>query len=98
MIKPIRLSTRPKIGSDAIKSYLQNKIEGEKFYNEQYVQLQELKSVQQPGQTCATCCPRWSPDSALSDLLTKFHEARQQWVTLTNDYSLTSLTLPACNP
>jgi capsular exopolysaccharide synthesis family protein len=82
------LEYTPKIGSDAIKSYLQNKIEGEKFYNEQYVQLQELKSV--PREKLADVLPQMVTDSALSDLLTKFHEARQQWVTLTNDYSLTS--------
>ena len=32
-------------------------------------------------------CPRWSPDSALSDLLSKLHESEQNFVTLTNDYS-----------
>jgi capsular exopolysaccharide synthesis family protein len=41
----------------------------------------------------ADVLPQMVQDSALNDLLAKLHEARQNWVTLTNDYSITSVNV-----
>jgi capsular exopolysaccharide synthesis family protein len=64
-------------------------IEGERTYNEAMVQLNALKDV--TNGTLSDVLPSVVSDSALSDLLSRLHEAQQKFVTLTNDYALGSL-------
>ena len=68
------------------------RIEQEKIYNEQLVELRELKSIETNSQAkLRDVLPQIVPDAALSDLLTKLHESQQRWVLLTNDFSLSHI-------
>src|SRR5208283_1252070 len=64
----------------------------EKVYNEQLVQLQELKSIQTNHQAkLQDVLPQMVADGELGSLLGKLHEAQERFVTLTNDYSLSNI-------
>ena len=70
------------------------KVEGERLYNEQLVQLQELKSIEQPTRTsCVMCCPRWFRTPRSVKCWANCTKPEQKWVTLTNDYSLTNFVV-----
>jgi capsular exopolysaccharide synthesis family protein len=66
-------------------------IEDQKLYNERLSELQRLRSIEvtNPAALCDVL-PQLVQDPALNDLLGKLHEARQKWVTLTNDYATSS--------
>ena len=84
----------PTIDQQELQLIHQHMIEDSKIYNEQLVQLQELKSIQQTNSVqLRDVLPQMVPDTTLSDLLTKLHDARQDWVTKTNDYSLTNIVV-----
>jgi capsular exopolysaccharide synthesis family protein len=79
----------PTIDSQQLQLINQQRIESERIYQEQFVQLQELKSIQATNQEkLADVLPGIVPDSTLNDLVGRLHEARQKWVTLTNDYAV----------
>ena len=81
----------PTLDAEALHQIEEQKIEGERIYKEQYVQLQELQSIQETNKDkLCDVLPQMAQDAALNDLLSKLHEAQQKWVTMTNDYSLTN--------
>jgi len=84
----------PTMDAQQLQMINSQRIENEKIYSEQLVQLQKLQSIQQTNE--AMLCdvlPLMVQDSALSDLVGKLREAEQNWVTLTNDYSLTNIVV-----
>ncbi len=86
---PHATSPSPTIDSVQLQAINSQRIEGEKVYNEQLVQLQELKSIQSNSPAkLRDVLPQMVQDSELSSLLSKLHEAQENFVTKTNDYSL----------
>jgi capsular exopolysaccharide synthesis family protein len=84
----------PTLDSLTLSTINQNRIDTEKVYKEQLVQLEQLKTIEGGSMDrLADVLPQMVQDSALNDLLSKLHEARQNWVTLTNDYSITSVNV-----
>jgi capsular exopolysaccharide synthesis family protein len=79
----------PTMDEQQMQRYNEQMIEGERTYNEAMVQLNALKDV--TNGTLSDVLPSVVSDSALSDLLSRLHEAQQKFVTLTNDYALGSL-------
>jgi capsular exopolysaccharide synthesis family protein len=68
------------------------RIEQEKIYNEQLVQLQELKSIEtNSAAKLRDVLPQMVQDGALNELLSRLHETEAAWVTKTNDYSLSNI-------
>ena len=91
---PNAIASTPTISEQELQLIHQQMIEGSKLYNEQLVQLQELKSIQQTNSNqLRDVLPQMVPDGTLSDLLNKLNESRQDWVTKTNDYSLTNIVV-----
>ena len=79
------------LDNQQLQMFHQQQIEDEKIYQEQLVQLQELKSIQETNKDkLCDVLPQMVQDPMLSDLLSKLHESQQKWVTLTNDYNLTN--------
>ena len=70
---------------EQMRDYNNRQIEGETVYMKLEKQLTQLRSL--PPDKLRDVLPSVLADSALSDLLSKLHEARQQFVTLTNDYA-----------
>ena len=70
---------------EQLRDYNNRQIEGETVYMKLEKQLTQLRSL--PPDKLRDVLPSVLADSALSDLLSKLHEARQQFVTLTNDYA-----------
>jgi polysaccharide biosynthesis transport protein len=91
---PNATAPTPTMDAQQLQMINSQMIENEKIYNEQLVQLQKLKFIQtnNPDQL-RDVLPQMVPDSALGDLLGKLHESRQDWVTKTNDYSLTNIVV-----
>lgn len=89
---PHATAPTPTLDAEQLRMINSQRIEGEKIYNEQYVQLQELKAITSKERLCDVL-PQMVSDSALNDLLSKLSEARQNWVKLTNDYALDNVTV-----
>jgi len=84
----------PTLTSEVLHQIEEQKIEKEQLYKEQFVQLQELQSIQQTNKDkLCDVLPQMVQDAALNDLLSKLHEAQQKWVTMTNDYALTNYNI-----
>ena len=81
----------PTLDNEQMQRYNDQMIEGERAYNEDRVRLEGLKQITNGG--LRDVLPSVVSDGALSDLLSRLHEAQQKWVTLTNDYALGSLTI-----
>ena len=82
------------LDDEAMRQFEQQRIEGERLYKEQLVQLQELKSIQLSDQNkLRDVLPQMVQDGTLGELLGKLHEARQNWVTKTNDYATDTPTI-----
>jgi len=82
----------PTMDAQQLQMINSQRIEQEKIYNEQLVQLQELMSIETNNKAkLRDVLPQMVPDAALSDLLNKLHESQLRWVTLTNDYSLSNI-------
>jgi capsular exopolysaccharide synthesis family protein len=82
---PNSLSPTPTLTQEQLHNYNNLHIEGETRYmklEKQLTQLQALSLVQ-----LRDVLPTLNPDPALSDLLSRLHEAQQKYVTLTNDYT-----------
>jgi len=91
---PNAIGPTPTIDAEQLQMFNQHMIDGEKLYNEQLVQLQELKSIaSNTPARLRDVLPQMVPDSTLGDLLNRYNEARQDWVTKTNDYSLTNIVV-----
>jgi capsular exopolysaccharide synthesis family protein len=84
----------PTLNDEQLRMINQQQIELQRLYKEQLVQLQELKSIQQTNEEkLCDVLPLMTQDGALNDLLGKLHETRQRFVTLTNDYNLTNISV-----
>jgi succinoglycan biosynthesis transport protein ExoP len=91
---PSSFTPTPTIDAQQLQTINQQRIEGERTYSEQFVNLQELKSIQLTNtDKLRDVLPLMVSDNTLSELLGKLHEARQEWVTKTNDYSRTNIVV-----
>ncbi len=85
---PNAIASTPTMDAQQMQIINEQKIELGKVYNEQLVQLRELKSIQATNsEKLCDVLPLMVPDSALNDLLSRLHESKQKYVTLTNDYA-----------
>jgi capsular exopolysaccharide synthesis family protein len=78
----------PTLTQDQLRQYNDTMMDGETRYNRLKEQLDQLKAL--PTDKLRDVLPALegqTPDSELSDLLAKLHEAQQDFVTKTNDYS-----------
>jgi len=86
---PNSLMPSPTLTTEQVRNYNAMRLEGETHYiklEKEVTQLQALSSDK-----LREVLPTMVTDPALSDLLTKLHEAEQTKVTLTNDYSRADL-------
>jgi len=89
---PHATAPSPTIDSQQLQAINTQRIEGERVYSEQLVQLQELKSIQSNSPAkLRDVLPQMVQDGELSSLLGKLHEAQENFVTKTNDYSLSNI-------
>ena len=82
---PQSLAPSPTLSQEQLHTYNDEMMKGETDYNkfkEQYEQLKALSPEQ-----LRDVLPSINPDTALSGLLEKYHEAQQGYVSKTNDYS-----------
>jgi len=82
---PNSMTPTPTLSQEQLHNYNSMRLEGESQYmklDKQYTQLQSLSP-----EKLRDVLPTVAPDSALSDLLAKLHEAQQTYATLTNDYA-----------
>jgi capsular exopolysaccharide synthesis family protein len=82
---PNAITPSSTLTQEQLRDYNNRQIEGETVYMKLEKQLTQLRSL--PPDKLRDVLPSVLADSALSDLLSKLHEARQQFVTLTNDYA-----------
>jgi capsular exopolysaccharide synthesis family protein len=87
---PNATAPTPTMDAQQLQLINQQRIEGEKVYEEQLVELQELRTITNM-EKLADVLPQMVPDTTLNDLSSRLHEARQKWVTLTNDYALSNI-------
>jgi capsular exopolysaccharide synthesis family protein len=87
---PNATAPTPTMDAQQLQLINQERIEGEKVYEEQLVELQELRTITNT-ERLADVLPQMVPDTTLNDLSSRLHEARQKWVTLTNDYALSNI-------
>ena len=85
------LQYSPTLGYEDLRKYNDQMIEGQRSYNEAMVKLDGLKHI--TNGTLRDVLPSVVSDAALSGLLDRLHEAQQKWVTLTNDYAVSSITV-----
>ncbi len=89
---PHATSPSPTIDAAQLQAINAQRIEDEKVYNEQLVQLEELKSIQADNPAkLRDVLPQMVSDSELGALLGKLHESQETYVTKTNDYSLSNI-------
>lgn len=81
----------PTLSQQQLEHYAEQKVDDEKLYEQMFTQLATLQST--PTDKLRDVLPSISPDTTLSGLLDKLHEAEQQYAVLTNDYSLTNLVV-----
>lgn len=84
-------SPTPTLTAEQLQHYADLEIEGEKVYQQMATQLATLQSM--PVDKLRDVLPSINPDTTLSGLVDKLHEAEQQYAVLTNDYSLTNLVV-----
>jgi capsular exopolysaccharide synthesis family protein len=82
---PNALAPSSTLTQEQLHDYNNRQIEGETIYMKLEKQLTQLKALS--PDKLRDALPTMLPDSALSDLLSKLHEAQQNFVTLTNDYA-----------
>jgi capsular exopolysaccharide synthesis family protein len=84
---PQSLIPSPTLTQEQIRQYNDTMMEGQSRYNRFKEQLDQLKAL--PPEKLRDVLPTiGSPDSALTGLLDKLHEAQQAYASKTNDYSL----------
>jgi capsular exopolysaccharide synthesis family protein len=83
------INPTPTLTQEVLQRYHEQQIEGEKTYKQLETRLTELQGLS--TDKLRDVLPSVSADGALSDLLSKLHEAQQKLVVLTNDYSPTNL-------
>ena len=91
---PHATAPTPTLDAQQLQMINSQRIEGEKVYNEQLVQLDELKSIEATNKDkLCDVLPQMVQDTTLGDLVGKLNEARQNWVKLTNDYALDNVVV-----
>jgi capsular exopolysaccharide synthesis family protein len=79
----------PTLTGEQLHNYNDRQIEGETIHMKLEKELTLLKALS--PDKLRDVLPTVIPDSALNDLLTKLHEAKQSFVSLTNDYASADL-------
>jgi capsular exopolysaccharide synthesis family protein len=75
----------PTLNQEQLRQISDRMMEGQTHYNQIKETLDQLKAL--PHDKLKDVLPGISPDSVLSGLLDKLHEAQQKYTTMTNDYS-----------
>ena len=73
------------LSQEQVRNYNAMRLEGETRYMKLEKELTQLQALS--PDKMRDVLPTLTPDPALAELLTKLHEAEQNFVTLTNDYS-----------
>jgi len=85
---PQAVAPTPTLDARTLESINSHRIEEEKLYNEQLVQLNELKSIEATNRNrLCDVLPQMLSDGALSDLVGRRNDAMQDYVKKTNDFS-----------
>lgn len=88
---PNSVAPSPTLSSQDMQRYNDEKIDDEKTYTQLSTTLSRLQALQATNPIeLRDVLPRMNPDPALSDLLSKWNQSRQTYVSLTNDYGLSS--------
>ena len=82
---PNSMTPTPTLSQEQLRNYNAMRLEGETRYMKLEKQLTQLQALS--PDKLRDVLPTVIPDAALSELLSKLHEAEQTFVTLTNDYS-----------
>ena len=86
---PQAVTPTPTLSEQQLQAINQQKIEKNGLYTELFVQIQQLKIIETNNKAeLRDVLPQVVQDGTLGDLLGKLNEARQNFVELTNDYSL----------
>jgi capsular exopolysaccharide synthesis family protein len=81
----------PTLDAKSLSLISELEVNAEHTYNEQKKELEKLRTIQTNNfGMLSDVLPGIAPDATLSDLVSRYHEARQKFVTLTNDYALTT--------
>ena len=86
---PNAMSPSSTITQEQLHNYNDRQIEGETMHMKLEKRLTQLKALS--PDKLRDVLPTVIPDSALNDLLTKLHEAKQSFAALTNDYASADL-------
>ncbi len=86
---PNAVNPSPTLTQEQLHDYNNRQIEGETIYMKLDKQLTQLKGLS--PDKLRDVLPTLEGDSALSELLNKLHEAKQQFVAMTNDYAAADL-------
>jgi polysaccharide biosynthesis transport protein len=73
------------LSQEQMRTYNDEMMKGETEYTKFKEQYDQLKAL--PREQLRDVLPAINPDTVLSGLLDKYHEAQQKYVTMTNDYS-----------
>jgi polysaccharide biosynthesis transport protein len=76
----------PTLNQEQLHDYNDEMMKGQTSYNRFKEQLNQLKALN--PDKLRDVLPTLNPDTTLSGLLDKLHEAQQRYATMTNDYSL----------
>jgi capsular exopolysaccharide synthesis family protein len=82
---PNSMIPTPTLSQEQVRNYNAMRLEGETHYMKLEKEVTQLQALSLDKMR--DVLPTLSPDSALTELLNKLHEAEQTFVTLTNDYS-----------
>ena len=82
---PNSMSPTPTLSQEQLRNYNAMRLTGETTYMKLEKQLTQLQALS--TDRLRDVLPMVAPDGALAELLNKLHEAKQTFVTLTNDYS-----------
>ena len=91
---PNSTTPTPTLDAQQLQTINLQRIENQKIYTEQRVQLDELKSIASTNkEALRDVLPQMVPDTTLNDLIGKLNEANHDFVSKTNDYPLTSIVV-----
>jgi capsular exopolysaccharide synthesis family protein len=82
---PQSLMPSATLSQEQMRTYNDEMMKGETDFNKFKEQYDQLKAL--PQEKLRDVLPAITPDTVLSGLLDKYHEAQQRFVTMTNDYS-----------
>jgi polysaccharide biosynthesis transport protein len=88
---PNSIIPSPTLSTVQVQKYNDEKVEDEKRYTEMQTTLSYLQAVRATNSAMLRdILPRMGDDASLSGLLEKLHTAQQTYVSLTNDYGMSS--------